>query len=97
MDRFNKRPVRTTSHIATIIKDVMSIVIDKAIGLKWNEQDISRLKSFSSHWLRHTGISNGVMTRPVEHVRRDARHASFETTSHYMDSDERARHESSQG
>jgi len=97
VDRNNKKPIRTTSHIAAIIKGVMALAIDKAIELKWEESDISRLKSFSSHWLRHTGISDGILSRPVEHVRKDARHASFQTTSLYMDSDERARHESSQG
>ena len=36
-------------------------------------------------WLRHTGISEDVKTRPREHVRDDAGHSSSAITDRYID------------
>ena len=60
------------------------------------EDDASDLKSATVHWLRHTGISEDVKTRPREHVRDDAGHASMQTTDRYIESDDRERHRSGQ-
>lgn len=46
------------------------------------------------HWLRHTGISEDVKTRPREHVRDDAGHSSSVTTDRYIDVELEARHQS---
>lgn len=56
--------------------------------------DAQDLRSATAHWLRHTGISEDVKTRPREHVRDDAGHASMATTDKYIDSDLRERHAS---
>jgi len=37
------------------------------------------------HWLRHTGISDDVKSRPREHVRDDAGHSSGAITDRYID------------
>jgi site-specific recombinase XerD len=58
------------------------------------EEDAAELKSSTVHWLRHTGISEDVKTRPREHVRDDAGHASMQTTDRYIESDLRERHAS---
>lgn len=58
------------------------------------EEDALSLQTATVHWLRHTGISEDVKTRPREHVRDDAGHASMATTDRYIDSDLRERHES---
>ena len=44
------------------------------------------------HWLRHTGISEDVKTRPREHVRDDAGHSSSAITDKYIDIELRERH-----
>jgi site-specific recombinase XerD len=56
------------------------------------EDDALDLKEATVHWLRHTGISEDVRTRPREHVRDDAGHASMATTDRYIESDQRERH-----
>jgi site-specific recombinase XerD len=56
------------------------------------EEDALDLKESTVHWLRHTGISEDVKTRPREHVRDDAGHASMATTDRYIESDQRERH-----
>lgn len=58
------------------------------------EEDALDLKESTVHWLRHTGISEDVKTRPREHVRDDAGHASMATTDRYIESDQRERHQS---
>ena len=52
------------------------------------------LMAATVHWLRHTGISEDVKSRPREHVRDDAGHNSSATTNKYIDVELRARHRS---
>lgn len=59
-----------------------------------NEADI--LSAATVHWLRHTGISEDVKTRPREHVRDDAGHSSSATTDRYIDVELKARYQSAQ-
>ena len=56
--------------------------------------DAMELKAATVHWLRHTGISEDVKSRPREHVRDDAGHSSMATTDRYIESDRRERHAS---
>ncbi len=60
-------------------------------GMKADAED---LRVATVHWLRHTGISEDVKTRPKEHVREDAGHASLATTDQYIDVEYRDRHAS---
>ncbi|MCP8352621.1 tyrosine-type recombinase/integrase [Candidatus Synchoanobacter obligatus] len=52
------------------------------------------LKQATVHWLRHTSISEDVLTRPNEHVRDDVGHENIATTSLYMDVHDEERHRS---
>tara|TARA_R110001599_G_scaffold6656_8_gene32924 strand:+ start:153 stop:1400 length:1248 start_codon:yes stop_codon:yes gene_type:complete len=56
--------------------------------------DADDLRVATVHWLRHTGISEDVKTRPKEHVREDAGHSSMATTDKYIDTEYRERHAS---
>lgn len=49
--------------------------------------EAENLLKASSHWLRHTGISDSInkYDRPIAHVRDDAGHASIATTDRYND------------
>jgi integrase len=51
------------------------------------ELEAGELLEASAHWLRHTGISEDVKTRPRDHVKADAGHASMSTTDRYVDSE----------
>lgn len=59
-------------------------------------EEASHLKAATAHWLRHTSISEDVKTRPREHVRDDAGHASSATTDRYIDVELKERHQSAQ-
>ena len=57
-------------------------------------QEANRLRSATVHWLRHTGASQDISTRPLKHMADDLGHASMGTTDQvYIQSDmkERAR------
>ena len=56
--------------------------------------DAAELRTATVHWLRHTGISDDVKSRPREHVRDDAGHGSSAITDKYIDIERRARHAS---
>ncbi|MBA2652953.1 MAG: site-specific integrase [Tatlockia sp.] len=57
-------------------------------------EEADNLATATVHWLRHTGISEDVKTRPREHVRDDAGHSSSATTDRYIDVEMKARHQS---
>ena len=57
-------------------------------------EDAERLETATVHWLRHTGISEDVKSRPREHVRDDAGHGSSATTDRYVDVERAERHAS---
>jgi len=50
-----------------------------------SSQEAKSLQVATVHWLRHTGISDDVKTRPREHVRDDAGHSSGAITDRYID------------
>jgi len=61
-----------------------------------NPTEADGLSAATVHWLRHTGISEDVKTRPREHVRDDAGHSSSATTDRYIDIELKARYQSAQ-
>ncbi len=87
-------PVSSTRHIRRIVQICFDRSFER-MKLDGLEDDAADLKSATVHWLRHTGISEDVKSRPREHVRDDAGHASMATTDRYIDSDLRERHASS--
>ncbi|MBI1394225.1 MAG: tyrosine-type recombinase/integrase [Alphaproteobacteria bacterium] len=86
-------PVTSTRQVRRIVQDCFDRAYARmaADGLEDDAQD---LRAATVHWLRHTGISEDVKTRPREHVRDDAGHASMATTDRYIESDRRERHRS---
>ncbi|BDX02694.1 integrase [Marinomonas pontica] len=79
------------------VRNIVQYCFDKAYermcedGMRTDADD---LRVATVHWLRHTGISEDVKTRPKEHVREDAGHASMATTDKYIDTEYRERHAS---
>lgn len=85
--------ITSTRQIRSIVQDCF----DKALQRMQQDglaDDAEQLKTATVHWLRHTGISDDVKTRPREHVRDDAGHSSSAITDRYIDVELRARHAS---
>ena len=81
------------------IRRLIQLCFDEAVVMLKHQgqmDEASHLSAATVHWLRHTGISEDVKTRPREHVRDDAGHSSSATTDRYIDVELEARHESAQ-
>lgn len=79
------------------VRNIVQFCFDKSYEKMCSEglaTDADDLRVATVHWLRHTGISEDVKTRPKEHVREDAGHASMATTDKYIDTEYRERHAS---
>lgn len=86
-------PVNATRQIRRIVQTCF----DTAYTAMYEEgfvEEADSLKLATVHWLRHTGISEDVKTRPREHVRDDAGHSSSAITDRYIDIDLNERHQS---
>ena len=86
-----KGPVTSSRHLRLLVQQCFDRTYTRMCedGMK---DDAVDLKESTVHWLRHTGISEDVRTRPREHVRDDAGHATMATTDRYIESDQRERH-----
>ena len=81
------------------LRRLVQVCFDKAAAqLRSNNQieEADNLGTATVHWLRHTGISEDVKSRPREHVRDDAGHSSSATTDRYIDVELQARYLSAQ-
>lgn len=78
------------------IRRIMQECFNKAFEMLDNSHpdEAHGLRDVTVHWLRHTGISEDVKTRPLNHVRDDAGHESIVTTNRYISSFNVERHES---
>ncbi len=82
------------------VRRLVQVCFDQAafrLRLSNQQEEADSLGSATVHWLRHTGISEDVRTRPREHVRDDAGHSSSATTDRYIDVELEARHKSARG
>ena len=88
-------PMSDTAPIRRLVQlcfDLAAIYLRK----ENNDTEADSLSSATVHWLRHTGISEDVKTRPREHVRDDAGHSSSATTDRYIDVELKERYQSAQ-
>ncbi len=88
-----KGPINSTRQIRSIVQMCFDAAVDRMMS-DGMQEDSEELKVATVHWLRHTGISEDVKTRPREHVRDDAGHGSSAITDKYIDVELRARHQS---
>jgi site-specific recombinase XerD len=88
-----KGPIQGTRHIRKIVQSCFDNAIERLTTDGFIEE-AEMLMAATVHWLRHTGISEDVKTRPREHVRDDAGHSSSAITDRYIDIELRARHAS---
>jgi integrase len=88
---------RTTPLTATavylVVKDALGRVADVLVPN--DPVRAARLRSASTHWLRHTAATHQAEAgNPVHHIQHNLRHSSIATTSIYLHAEEDARHAS---
>lgn len=91
-----KGGISSTRQIRFIVQDSFDRAIIRLRG-QGEAEEADALQAATVHWLRHTGISEDVKSRPREHVRDDAGHGSSAITDRYIDVERQARHNSARG
>ena len=86
-------PISDTITIRRLIQKCFDLAAQK-LRFDHELEEAQHLEAATVHWLRHTSISEDVKTRPREHVRDDAGHASSATTDRYIDVEMTERHDS---
>ena len=86
-------PIKSGNYIRKIVQYCFDQAIEQLNKDKMAEEAETLIEA-TVHWLRHTGISDDVKTRPREHVRDDAGHSSSAITDKYIDIEKRERHRS---
>ncbi|MBB4861307.1 site-specific recombinase XerD [Pseudomonas nitritireducens] len=85
----------STRHVRAMLQAVFDEAF-KRLRAAGRDDDANMLMQCTVHWLRHTGISEDVTRRPLEHVRDQAGHTNLETTKRYISSSLHEKHESSE-
>jgi len=83
----------TSRQLRRIVQEAFDLAYDKMLAEGFAD-DAKALREATTHWLRHTGASQDISTRPLKHMADDLGHASMGTTDQvYIQSDmkERAR------
>ena len=83
----------TSRQLRRIVQQAFDMAHDKMVS-EGLQDDAKALREATTHWLRHTGASQDISTRPLKHMADDLGHASMGTTDQvYIQSDmkERAR------
>ncbi len=88
-------PMSDTAPIRRLVQNCFDLAAEE-LRRMGEVTEADHLGSATVHWLRHTGISEDVKTRPREHVRDDAGHSSSATTDRYIDVELKARYQSAQ-
>lgn len=83
-------PVTDTLIVWKTFRSVFKMAYSKMLS-EGKADEAVELINASAHWLRHTGITNDVETREIDHVREDAGHSSIETTWRYVNATNRER------
>ena len=85
--------ISSTNYVRRIVQGCFDFAIDKLRQDNFHEEAETLIEA-TVHWLRHTGISDDVKSRPRDHVRDDAGHSSGLITDRYIDVDRRERYQS---
>ena len=83
----------TSRQLRRIVQEAFDMAFDKMLAEGFSDE-ARALREATTHWLRHTGASQDIATRPLKHMADDLGHASMGTTDQvYIQSDmkERAR------
>ena len=81
----------TSRQLRRIVQQAFDLAYDKMVSENFNDE-AKALREATTHWLRHTGASQDISTRPLKHMADDLGHASMGTTDQvYIQSDMKER------
>ena len=87
----------TARQLRRIVQQGFDLAYDKMIAEGFGKE-AKALTEATTHWLRHTGASQDIATRPLKHMSDDLGHASMGTTDQvYIQSDMKERAKSGKG
>jgi len=87
----------TSRQLRRIVQQGFDLAYDKMIAEGFGKE-AKALREATTHWLRHTGASQDIATRPLKHMSDDLGHASMGTTDQiYIQSDMKERAKSGKG
>lgn len=81
----------TSRQLRRIVQQAFDLAYDKMVSENFTDE-AKALREATTHWLRHTGASQDISTRPLKHMADDLGHASMGTTDQvYIQSDMKER------
>jgi integrase/recombinase XerD len=87
----------TARQLRRIVQQGFDLAYDSMIAEGFGKE-AKALREATTHWLRHTGASQDIATRPLKHMSDDLGHASMGTTDQiYIQSDMKERAKSGKG
>ena len=87
----------TSRQLRRIVQQGFDLAYDRMIAEGFGKE-AKALREATTHWLRHTGASQDIATRPLKHMSDDLGHASMGTTDQiYIQSDMKERAKSGKG
>ena len=87
----------TSRQLRRIVQEGFDLAYDRMIAEGFGGE-AKALREATTHWLRHTGASQDIATRPLKHMSDDLGHASMGTTDQiYIQSDMKERAKSGKG
>jgi integrase len=77
----------TSRQLRRIVQQAFDLAYEKMRAEGFSDE-ATALREATTHWLRHTGASKDIATRPLKHMADDLGHASMGTTDRvYIQSD----------
>ena len=87
----------TSRQLRRIVQEGFDLAYDRMVAEGFGGE-AKALREATTHWLRHTGASQDIATRPLKHMSDDLGHASMGTTDQiYIQSDMKERAKSGKG
>ncbi|MDA7852407.1 tyrosine-type recombinase/integrase [Porticoccaceae bacterium] len=87
----------TSRQLRRIVQQAFDLAYDQMVAEGFG-REAKALREATTHWLRHTGASQDIATRPLKHMSDDLGHASMGTTDQvYIQSDMKERAKSGKG
>lgn len=87
----------TSRQLRRIVQEAFDLAYDKMVAEGFGKE-AKALREATTHWLRHTGASQDIATRPLKHMSDDLGHSSMGTTDQvYIQSDMKERARSGKG
>ncbi len=78
-------------HVRLLLQEVFDRALERMQAENWADEDVSRLRAASLHWLRHTSATFDAPYRDMKDLQVDLRHNSLSTTQnvYYNSEDEK--------